>query len=280
MLGGIQLSKKYLFCDLDGTLLQFAEVYLQPNKQDIQSVREFVKQGHVFVIATGRGIVDIRKVTDTLDLDHGYAIAQNGAYVYQETEIVLSKSLAYQDLLEILNFLKEEQLCVEYVMVSMQSGKRYMKAFTFRGWLAKILFKRRARSYNFSAMQPLTWKDPEAIAKLFFYIRSNKMYEVEQRLKKKFADIFEVFETSPKSLEVCAKNVSKGEAVRYIMEKERLEKEQVGFVGDSGNDISALNIVGHPYIMKNARDKFQMNEAIVVDSVAEAIHDFMKKGGK
>jgi Cof subfamily protein (haloacid dehalogenase superfamily) len=46
--------------------------------------------------------------------------------------------------------------------------------------------------------------------------------------------------------------VSKGSAVRTIAEAHGIALREVMYVGDSGNDLSALRIVGHPVAMANA----------------------------
>ena len=46
--------------------------------------------------------------------------------------------------------------------------------------------------------------------------------------------------------------VSKGNAIREVAAAYRIDLRDVMYVGDSGNDISALRVVGHPVAMANA----------------------------
>lgn len=48
------------------------------------------------------------------------------------------------------------------------------------------------------------------------------------------------------------KGVSKGSAMREIAAAYRVDMRDVMYIGDSGNDISALRVVGHPIAMANA----------------------------
>lgn len=48
------------------------------------------------------------------------------------------------------------------------------------------------------------------------------------------------------------KGVSKGSAMREIASAYRIDMRDVMYIGDSGNDISALRVVGHPIAMGNA----------------------------
>jgi hydroxymethylpyrimidine pyrophosphatase-like HAD family hydrolase len=46
--------------------------------------------------------------------------------------------------------------------------------------------------------------------------------------------------------------VTKGSAIRSVAEGYGLALQEVMYVGDAGNDLSALRIVGHPIAMGNA----------------------------
>lgn len=74
--------------------------------------------------------------------------------------------------------------------------------------------------------------------------------------------------------------VSKGAAMRDIAAAYRVDMRDVMYVGDSGNDISALRVVGHPVAMGNADPKVievagrtvgHVDEAGVVDAIRIAI---------
>ena len=47
------------------------------------------------------------------------------------------------------------------------------------------------------------------------------------------------------------KGVSKGSAIRMVAEQYEVELSDVMYVGDAGNDLSALRVVGHPIAMGN-----------------------------
>jgi Cof subfamily protein (haloacid dehalogenase superfamily) len=51
---------------------------------------------------------------------------------------------------------------------------------------------------------------------------------------------------------ITKQGVSKGNAIRDVAAEYRVDLRDVMYVGDSGNDLSALRIVGHPVAMANA----------------------------
>lgn len=66
------------------------------------------------------------------------------------------------------------------------------------------------------------------------------------------------------------KGVSKGSAMREIAAAYRVDMRDVMYIGDSGNDISALRVVGHPVAMANADPRVIEAAGRTVGHVEEA----------
>lgn len=82
------------------------------------------------------------------------------------------------------------------------------------------------------------------------------------------ADVSRVVDTAPAAIEIAQSSsplmpetrfvgltregVSKGSAIRTVAQKYGIDLTHVMYVGDSGNDLSALRIVGQPVAMANA----------------------------
>jgi hypothetical protein len=71
------------------------------------------------------------------------------------------------------------------------------------------------------------------------------------------ADLEVAHSTSPlmpgvRFVGITRQGVSKGNAIREVAAAYQLDLRDVMYVGDSGNDLSALRIVGHPVAMANA----------------------------
>jgi hydroxymethylpyrimidine pyrophosphatase-like HAD family hydrolase len=65
--------------------------------------------------------------------------------------------------------------------------------------------------------------------------------------------------------------VTKGSAMRSVAEEYGVQLTDVMYVGDSGNDLSALRIVGHPVAMGNA-------DPAVIEAAAHTV-DHVDRGG-
>ena len=66
------------------------------------------------------------------------------------------------------------------------------------------------------------------------------------------------------------KGISKGSAMREIAAAYRVDMRDVMYIGDSGNDLSALRVVGHPIAMANADPEVIKAAAHTVGHVDDA----------
>ena len=68
-------------------------------------------------------------------------------------------------------------------------------------------------------------------------------------------------------VEILKENVSKGDAVKYICNKLNIDTHDAIAIGDSHNDVSMLDVVGHPVIMKNANKSLFKEGRFITDDV-------------
>lgn len=69
---------------------------------------------------------------------------------------------------------------------------------------------------------------------------------------------------------ITAQGVNKGSALRGIAASLGIDLAEVMYVGDSGNDLSALRVVGHPVAMGNAEAEVLDAATLVVGDVEQA----------
>ena len=92
-------NKKFIFFDIDGTLLNDEKM---PLDSTVQALRQLQKNGHEIAIATGRNLFLAREVIDTFQLDN--YIVCNGAAGYFKHELKYENKLdltAFEKLLQV-----------------------------------------------------------------------------------------------------------------------------------------------------------------------------------
>ena len=97
---------KYIFCDLDGTLLT-DEKYL--SEKNIEAINKAKDVGIKFVIATGRMPYLIDQIMNTIGKENEYAICANGAVIYQGNGKVINSKPIDSDCVESIKLVARER---------------------------------------------------------------------------------------------------------------------------------------------------------------------------
>lgn len=95
---------------------------------------------------------------------------------------------------------------------------------------------------------------PDELNKMGCSDRPERIPEVYEYLKEHFEKRYEIARTDSRSIEISRKGISKGNALKRLMEKEGVRPEEVLAFGDGENDISLFRAVSHSIAMGNAED--------------------------
>ena len=83
-------------------------------------------------------------------------------------------------------------------------------------------------------------------------------------IKNKYSQDYNVVRTHDKYIEIINKNVSKGNALKYLLSYLKINKEDTMSFGDNDNDISLLQTTKYSYAMKNSSSSELKNIATEV----------------
>jgi Cof subfamily protein (haloacid dehalogenase superfamily) len=261
------MEDKLLVCDLDGTLLDENGAI---DEESLEKIKRFCVDGGHFVICTGRMDSDIRYIEGKLGFKSEFRISQNGAVVYD----------------------KNEQLAYETI------PKEYIPA------LNRIVFGMGLRTEVSNVTNRLfpSPRDPKDIAEFIdssIVIENLENFVLEQEKnptiyltfgeKQQFQEIREKIEdelgkdtvnivmTSPNSLEIFSKKVSKGQAVERIIQQLHLAQENVYTAGDAESDVSMFLVTPNSYAVQKAEAPIRKKAAFYVENVGMII-DRMYQG--
>ena len=99
------------------------------------------------------------------------------------------------------------------------------------------------------------------VTKAMFVGENEKLKEIEKEIKELMGEEVYMAFSKPYFLEILDKKVSKGEALKTILERYNIAKEDTAAFGDGYNDAEMLNYAGIGVVMGNAPDdlkkKFQ-----------------------
>ncbi len=264
---------KLFITDLDGTLLYRKVRDVDPNERCKKAIAHLEQQGVQIAIATGRYDSDIQVVENYLQLKKkGYRIGMNGGTIYSPSNVKIRELLLEEnDARAIFDYVDSKLRRQTSFLVTCTSDEE--RFFHKIGYLFNpmlwFFWKTRAEKINSTSVEQFITSDRTFYKILVSASKYNTDF-IDLKLQNNFNG-FEVFKTSPYSVEVCPKGANKGTAIEYIMKIEGLRPDEVAFIGDSGNDIPALKVVKHSFVMDHADHYVQEHARYVVSDVAEAI---------
>lgn len=264
---------KLFITDLDGTLLYKKMRDVEPNERCKQAVAKLQANGIQFAIATGRYDSDIIQVEKYLPLTQKcYHIGMNGGTIYNPDKVKIRELLlGEEDARSVFEFFDVKlRRQTSFVVTCTNDEERFFhKIGQVVNPMLWLFWKTRAEKINSANMETFITSDRKFYKMLASASKNNTDF-IDLKLQNRFAD-FEVFKTSPYSVEICPKGANKGAAIEYIMKLEGLRPDEVAFVGDSGNDIAGFKAVKHSFVMDHADHYVQEHARYTVADVSEAI---------
>ncbi len=227
------LAVDAVFCDLDGTLVDHAE--LRPASAG--AVAELTATGVQVFVATGRMFTSARRFSRLLGL-HGLVIAYQGAWVGDATTgaCLLHRPLDGTTAAELIRAVQARG----FEILAYRHDEPYAQLrSTFTD------------QYTTSAGVPLNvvddlagWATGGAVTKLVAPGEPAACDALRDELVPVFGDRAFIAKSLPYYLEMAAPNVSKEAGVRFVCERLGIDRARTVAVGDGENDRELLQAAG------------------------------------
>lgn len=229
---------KILISDFDNTLYT-SESELENN---IKSINNFINNGNIFVIATGRSYIDISKFTEKYKIQFSYLICNDGGTIFDENgNLIYRKDIPSNVVNDIYKYLEKNNLLgITYF----DTGFDYVK-FPNQYTNAIII-----RDIN---------KEKSINILKFIVNNYNSVHGY-------ISDYW---------INITARSVTKSNGIKIISEINNYDKDNIFTIGDTINDISMIQDYNGA-CMKNSTNDLKSICKKTFDSVAEYI-DYIKK---
>lgn len=244
---------KYIFTDLDGTLLNDAKEISLENKQALVAALDL---GHHIYIATGRPYLYARALADTID-NRAQVVSYNGA-VYEADELV--SEVIPENLVEIL----------------IETINRYDVHYMFKT-IDKLYHNGEMNdhfaydSFGMESIQGIENCPRNELIKVL--IIQGKIDDTTFiKLVNELNDQFEVNYYLGKGCEIIKKGLHKGKAISAIAKRQNIATEDIIVFGDDVNDTSMFEVAGTSIATDNAIDSIkELADVISTDCNDSAI---------
>ncbi|WP_453997311.1 HAD family hydrolase [Bacillus nitroreducens] len=260
---------KLIVSDLDGTLLQ-EDNTVRP--EDAKALQTALEEGLQVSIATGRMDNEIKEVIKAIGPKF-HRISQNGAFAStHEEKSIFSRTFTT----EVAESIYHQVLDPKFVTIVCSFDTNYTHENN------EYVEDVQKRMFHPIIIDPeigtkLREIKPSKITLIGF---ENDIIESYEKLAREFKDEIDLFISEKHVLDIMPKQISKGNAIKKLLEELSLQPEEIACIGDSYNDIPMFQLTPYSFAMSTAHEDVKKEANYVVHSVAEAVEFVIKENSK
>ena len=266
--------KKALVTDLDGTLIYSENRFKMISKDTIRMLKNYNEAGGRVIISTSRNANFAYHLEHKLGFRCDY-VCNDGAYVEIDGKTVYEHFISSQ----LVNDIKDEvnKNCFQYIAVLNSKGNFLAANVNAVNFITDLtvkflrLFRRRVyhEKINFSNKYFREVLDSEKIYCMYIYFLEKENVSVmADVIRRKFGDKIELFVTN-RGIEITAKGITKASGVKQVLNKLKIEDEEVIVVGDGGNDIPLFEEFTNTFGMQNGNEEAVKKAKNIINEFGE-----------
>ena len=259
--------------DIDGTILKYDGKF---NPDVIKCIQNIDRSGIKVVLITGRMYKAAKKIANSLNITTPI-VAYQGALVRDNSDdakILYERYIPDETASKIINWAKKQDVHINLYMndeLYVEQENEFTRKY--------VSFQH--IPFNVTPFDGLKLHDVNKIL-LIDYDNPDKITFVNKQLQKDFPELF-IVKSTDFFCEVCHKEATKGDGLRYLQELYGIKKEETLTIGDHNNDIELLLAGGVKVAMGNATEELKTVADFVTDTVdndgfVKAIDKFVKAG--
>lgn len=244
------MQRKLLVSDYDGTFLCDNDISL-----NIDSVNNFVSNGNLFALATGRNYNSIKKETMKYNIPYDYLICNNGTSIFDSDDnLILNNSIHSSKVLKAYNYLTTLSIISTINFYDIY-GNQTLKYYN----VAEIIC-----TVKISDIRELINIKEDINTILFLDSISFTRYS------KNFDTIDFVLNNDAITYLILKEYIDKKNGITFISEIESIDKSDIYTIGNDSNDYEMLNYF-NGYKMLNSRKCISSLDVPVIESVYKLI---------
>ena len=254
------MEKKILFIDLDGTLLTDTKEITPENLSAIQQATEL---GHAVVVTTGRPLYSTLRQVEKLGLTKPgcYAITSNGALIYNAhtREIIFQTGVP--------------RACLREAFDEAFRFGIHPQTYSATGVLCEkdcpeMEYYAKSNVISYEVVDDVTKAlDFDPIKILFVDLHDRSRLERFREHMNDFSKRYhlDMFFSCDQYLEFLPEGINKGSGIRFLCSYLNVPLDNTLGAGDAENDITMLQTVKLPCVMKNARPEMYPYGAYITE---------------
>jgi len=228
--------------DMDGTFLKDDGTYDQERFKDLyQKMKE---KDIKFIVASGNQYAQLKTFFPEINKEI-YFIAENGALIYQDDQLIKKEYFEKPMIKKILAFLNETYPEIHTILCGLNQA--YIKKDTPEE------FKEIARTYYYKLKEVdnLWTLEEEEYVKFALAVPKERMESIRKHLLKKFEGKAQIVSSGHGSVDIIIPGSHKASSLEYLMKEWEISAQDLLAFGDGDNDAEMLQLAGHSYGMAN-----------------------------
>lgn len=243
---------KLIATDMDGTLLN-SQGEIDPSFYP--TLEALYEKNIIFAAASGRQYYNLLKRFESVK-DEMVFIAENGTYVVYKGEELLVSGLRQED---VDTFIEVAQDIPESYIVLCGKKSAYVVSEDER-------FKEQHKKYYERCEVVKDFKDVDDVILKFTICDFKGSEDNSNRFFETYRDDFQITVSGHYWLDITAKDINKGIAMKKIQEQFGITPEETMVFGDYLNDVELMKSAYHSYAMENGHPDLKKMARFVAKS--------------
>ncbi|MCW0997863.1 Cof-type HAD-IIB family hydrolase [Streptococcus anginosus] len=274
------MTIKMIVTDMDGTLLDEKGEFDRGRLKNI--LDELDKREIRFVVATGNEIHRMRLLFGDL-LERVTLIAANGARIFDKNEILLGTCWSQDLVAQVLSYFEGRERDV-HLVVTAENGA-FVKMGTIFPMIEKVMTAEMAQEFyqKINFVEALRPDDFPQVLKMSMVVNEQAAVQAIRQLNQDFADTLNAVTSGYGAIDILQKGIHKAWGLKQLMQKWKIQEQDIMAFGDSENDIEMLQLAGISYAMENADPRVKtvadhLAPANTEAGVLKILENYLSKG--
>ncbi|ROR22168.1 hypothetical protein EDD66_11651 [Mobilisporobacter senegalensis] len=252
-----------IFFDIDGTLIDCSKGITKPTDKTVYTLKEMRDSGAMLFITSGRPYCLINKEIRELDFD-GY-ITSNGMCILMEGKVINSKIIGGYIIKKLISLSNEYNFGYHFEtptsLYTSSNNRKFINDYFIRYSLPLSI-----QNENFEEISKI-------VNKISVYLKKDE----DIKIISKELNMLTFHKVEDCVYEACYDYISKGSAIKEVIEILDIKDWEMYAFGDGTNDIEMMQIVENSIAMGNCHPqllKYAKYQTASVDK--EGIYEFWK----
>lgn len=274
------MTIKMVVTDMDGTLLDEKGEFDRSRLKNI--LDELDKREIRFVVATGNEIHRMHLLFGDL-LERVTLIVANGARIFDKNEVLLGTCWSQDLVAQVLSYFEGRERDV-HLVVTAENGA-FVKMGTIFPMIEKVVTAEMAQEFyqKINFVEALRPDDFPQVLKMSMVVNEQVAVQAIRQLNQDFADTLNAVTSGYGAIDILQKGIHKAWGLKQLMQKWKIQEQDIMAFGDSENDIEMLQLAGISYAMENAdpRVKTVANHLAPANTeagVLTVLENYLRKG--